>query len=116
MVTMDVVGDGYRCFDGASRGDRLYEEMREKLAGLHQAGFVHGDVRDTNVMVLQGSPGFMLVDFDWAGQIGEVQYPMNVNRGPDLVRPDGAYDGELIMADDDMEMLAIMFGRSKYTV
>ena len=112
MVTMDVVGEGYRCFDTASCGATLYEEMREKLAAFHQAGFVHGDVRDTNVMVRRdGKPEFMLVDFDWAGKIGEVRYPMNVNRGPDLMRPDGAYDGELILADHDMEMLAIMFER-----
>jgi hypothetical protein len=51
----------------------------------------------------------MLFDFDWAGEIGNVRYPINVNRGPQLERPDGAYDGALIMAEHDIEMLNLMF-------
>lgn len=51
----------------------------------------------------------MLVDFDWSGKIGEVHYPMNVNRGNGLWRPDGAYDTELIQTEHDMQMLDAMF-------
>ena len=45
------------------------------------------------------------MDFDWSGEIGEVRYSMNVNRGPGLRRPKGALDGELILADHDIEIL-----------
>ena len=47
----------------------------------------------------------MIVDFDWAGEVEEVRYPAYLNRGPDLWRPDGAKDGELITTDHDMEMM-----------
>jgi hypothetical protein len=51
----------------------------------------------------------MLFDFEWSGEIGKVRYPMNVGRGPGLERPAGVIDGELILADHDMDMLQIMF-------
>ena len=51
----------------------------------------------------------MLVDFDWVGKIGEVCYPINVNTDPALGRPAGAYDGEVIKADHDMDMLREIF-------
>jgi len=100
--------ESIRLFCGPSA--LLYEPIKEKVVALHQQGYVHGDLRDTNLMVRKnGAPEMMLFDFDWAGEIGKVRYPINVNRGPHLKRPDGAYDGELITAEHDMEMLDIMF-------
>lgn len=69
---------------------------------------MHGDVRDTNIM-LSPDGEIMLVDFDWAGKAGEIRYPMNVNR-EDIWRPDGAVDGNLILADHDIAMLKKVFG------
>jgi hypothetical protein len=78
----------------------------EETTCLHQTGYVHGDLCDTNIMVRKnGQSGFMLVDFDWVGKIGEVCYPMNVNTNPALGCPAGAYDGEVIKANHDMDML-----------
>jgi hypothetical protein len=111
MIVMDDISGAYDEFNALVRSGALHEEIKEKLVALHQAGYVHGDVRDTNMMVRKdGQSGFMLIDFDWAGRIGEARYPINVNAGPDLMRPDGAYDGELIKAEHDIEMLNIMFG------
>jgi hypothetical protein len=54
--------------------------IRAGWVELHQAHFVHSDVRDVNMMVRKdGKPGFMLVDFDWAEVIDKVRYPANVN-------------------------------------
>jgi hypothetical protein len=50
----------------------------------------------------------MLVDFDWSGVIGEVRYPMNVNK-TQLWRPERVSDGELIKSDDDIDMLEHIF-------
>jgi hypothetical protein len=70
---------------------------------------VHGDVRATNILAKKnGAPGIMLIDLDWAGVIGNVRYPMNVNRDG-IDRPDGAYDGELITAEHDMNMVDYIF-------
>ena len=116
MATMDLLKDSeYECLHDAKRSlsleekERLKEELRSKLTRLHQMNFVHGDVRDVNVMVRKDRLGWMLVDFDWSGEIGEVRYPMNVNRGLSLRRPEGALDGELILADHDIKMVDYLF-------
>ncbi|KAI0255340.1 hypothetical protein BJV78DRAFT_1350597 [Lactifluus subvellereus] len=108
MVVMDLIGFNYVEFHKSSRAGNpaTFETLRDILSRLHEAGFVHGDIRDTNIMVDESSGGCpMLVDFDWAGKIGDVRYPMNVYRGPGLWRPDGACDGELITVDHDIQML-----------
>lgn len=111
MVIMDVVGDGFVHFDQLPHEPRhrVKDEIKDKLIALHQAGYVHGDIRDTNVMVKKSDTmDIMLIDFDWAGEIGKVRYPMNVNIGPLLPRPDGAFDGELIKPEHDIDMLDMM--------
>ncbi|GLB38821.1 hypothetical protein LshimejAT787_0506860 [Lyophyllum shimeji] len=116
MVVMELLGEDYvDYFDFRHRRDfdrertrALLDEVNHSLTQLHNAGFVHGDIRDINLMVSKGGEAkFRLVDFDWAGRAGEVRYPMNVHAGDDLWRPDGAYDGELITTQHDLEM----FGR-----
>jgi serine/threonine protein kinase len=110
MVVMDVIGSDYCLFDPSVASIKLYNTIKGKLTILHQNHYIHGDVRDTNIMVKKDSEtDFMLFDFDWAGEIGKVQYPMNINIGPDLWRPDGAVDGLAITADHDMAMLDEMF-------
>jgi tRNA A-37 threonylcarbamoyl transferase component Bud32 len=44
---------------------------------VHNAGYVHGDIRTSNILVYKNSP--MLIDFDWAGNKGVVRYPINMN-------------------------------------
>ena len=105
---MDAITDRFSHIDKPRVS--LNEPIKEKVVTLHQQGYVHGDLCDTNLMVRDNSvPEMMLFDFDWAGEIGKVRYPINMNRGPNLKRPDGAYDGELITAEHDLEMLDIMF-------
>lgn len=108
MVVMEAL-DEYQDLDTQTATHFVLDGIRAKIVLLHQAGYVHGDIRDTNVMVRRdGKKGFMLVDFDWAGKIGEVRYPMNVHWGDDLWRPREARDNKLIMSDHDLEMLEHM--------
>jgi hypothetical protein len=108
MIVMDYVSEEYHHME--NRSTEMYEMIKEKITALHQRGYVHGDLRDRNLMVRRkGSLGLMLFDFEWSGLIGEVRYPMNVGRGPGLERPMEAVDGELIKAEHDIEMLEIMF-------
>ena len=73
---------------------------------LHEAGFVHVDIRNTNIMVkrsgLDGS--FYPVDFDWSGRIKEVRYPIGANVTT-VKRPHGVVGGELIIAQYDLDSL-----------
>jgi len=78
------------------------------LSDLHQEGWVHGDIRDSNIMVKKSSPfeTFQLVDFDWSGRIGEARYPLDVNT-TSVKRPDAVAGGELIKAEHDIEMSSL---------
>jgi tRNA A-37 threonylcarbamoyl transferase component Bud32 len=109
MVIMDALDEEYKTFDKNALPATKRENIEAGLTKLHQAHYVHGDVRDVNIMVRQdGKPGFMLVDFDWAGIIGEVFYPANVNK-KDVERPDDVSDGAPIKSEHDMAMLEYMF-------
>jgi hypothetical protein len=113
MVVMDSISVDY-CYADASTLHSCQQEIEGKIVALHQAGYVHGDIRGANLMVRNdGSVGFMLIDFDWAGEIGKVRYPINVNvnlkEDGSVKRPAGAYDGELIKAEHDIEMLHTTF-------
>jgi serine/threonine protein kinase len=117
IVVMDALDEEYEELPRGPLPSSFADEITAKITLLHQAGYVHGDIRDTNVMVRKdGQKGFMLVDFDWAGEISEARYPMYVNRGTDLWRPDGAQDGNFIMADHDVQMLDYMLQARHATV
>ncbi|KAG1721873.1 hypothetical protein EDB19DRAFT_1646142 [Suillus lakei] len=87
----------------------LEKSITSLIQELHDYndGYVHGDLRDTNFVVGDKSH-FMLLDFDWAGPLQETHYPMYVNR-IGIQRPDGAYDGEKIVAGHDLDMLRYIF-------
>ena len=117
MVVMDDVGEEYVDLHSfvcdhpdilsGSAYVGLKESIGQFLEQLHQSGWVHGDLRATNIMVkksgLDGS--FLLIDFDWSGKNQEVFYPLFVNR-TEVKRPDGVDDGESILSCHDMEMLS----------
>ena len=109
MVIMEDLNDYFDLFRSSlapDRVDAVKERLKEVLVQMHQRGFVHGDVRNVNVMVTNGpTVEVMLVDFDWAGKIGEARYPMNINR-EDVYRPDDAVDSAHILAEHDLLMLA----------
>jgi hypothetical protein len=108
MVIMDALNEEYKTFNKNSLPQDTRENIEAGLTKLHQAHFVHGHVRDVNIMVrMDGKPGFMLVDFDWAGINGEVRYPANVNK--EFWRPDDVSDGMPIRSEHDMMMLDRMF-------
>jgi hypothetical protein len=96
MVVVEMIGDDYCLLMDFPPPYSHFDDVIGKLTSLHQANYVHGDVRDTNIMVKKdGNQGFKLVDFDCSGTIGEVQYPMKVFQGQRLWKPREAEDGQL---------------------
>ena len=86
MVVMNALDEEYKIFDKYSLPADTREHIEAELNELHRAHFVHGDVCDANIMVRKDSePGFMLVDFDWVGIIGEVRYLTDINKVEFLV-------------------------------
>jgi RIO-like serine/threonine protein kinase len=69
MVVMEMIAEDYcRLMDFPTPYSH-YDDIATKLASLPQASYVHGDVRNTNIMVKKdGSQGFKLVDFEWSGR------------------------------------------------
>ncbi len=83
------------------------DEVKAKLTHLHDEGFVHGDLRDVNVIVRNegvsgDGPGILIVDWDWAGREGQVTYPRGINT--QVARPASALAGEEIKAEHDVWM------------
>lgn len=83
------------------------------ITQLHEEGcMVHGDIRETNIMVKKtGGSDFMLVDFDWAGRIGEVKYPKFLSPDPAIGRPAAAEDCTPILPEHDDHMLQHAFSQ-----
>ena len=53
--------------------------MKEVVETLKNNRYVHGDLRPQNLLQLQDR-SVRVVDFDWAGDEGEVHYPLDLNQ------------------------------------
>ena len=114
MVVMDYSEYKQLCDPNLQISDELRHTIMAKVSEavqkLHDAGFVHGDIRPPNVLVdsrmLTSKDGIKIhfIDFDWAGRQGEAVYPMRVNRVT-VWRPEGASDGKPILVEHDMAMV-----------
>ncbi|KAG2065397.1 hypothetical protein BDR04DRAFT_1108553 [Suillus decipiens] len=111
MVVMDKLV-GYDVLADLPNSERLprsaFEPIRERLKKLHAENLIHGDLRDTNILVKKDDrTKFMIIDFDWAGAENIVRYPPYVNY-TNIKRPSDARDGLLIKAAHDDAMLDII--------
>ena len=66
---------------------------------LNVKNFVHGDLRQGNVLWNRQQDKVMIIDFDWAGTNGIVYYPTDMN--PEIGWPEGATTNELVMLEHD---------------
>lgn len=87
--------------------DTVFGDITRTLERFHSLGFVHGDIRDVNIMVSKSEEPmkFMFVDFDWSGKVADVvRYPSCVNTRS-IVRPKDALRGKRITQAHDIFML-----------
>ncbi|KAF8416717.1 hypothetical protein EV426DRAFT_625874 [Tirmania nivea] len=113
MVIMKSVLDSHQSasFLEPKEREAYREDIENIVACLHGNGFVHGDLRPTNLLVPKSANGngkVLLVDFDEAGQDGTASYPPNLNT-IDITRPKSAIDGALITKEHDNFMLRQLF-------
>jgi len=111
MIVMDDLV-GYDLLADLPDTDRLprslFEAIGTQLRTLHARQMVHGDIRDTNILVKKDDrTQFIIIDFDWAGVEDVVEYPPLMNR-TNVQRPEGARDGLPIKAAHDLEMLDVI--------
>jgi len=81
---MYVRGDGLcrREAPGPKLRERRHiEELWKAVKTLHDAGYVHGDIRWPNVLIT--GDGLKLIDFDWCGEVGTAEYPADIFIDPD---------------------------------
>ncbi|KAF8336168.1 hypothetical protein F5887DRAFT_841756, partial [Amanita rubescens] len=114
MVVMDYSEYTQLCDPMLQISDDMRHTVKAKVSEvvqkLHDAGFVHGDIRSPNVLVdcrtLTSKDGIKIhfIDFDWAGRQGEAIYPMRVNNVT-VRRPEGASDGKPILVEHDIAMV-----------
>jgi len=107
----------YRVLFGLQLSDADKEKVRHKVTSvvrmLHQEVFVHGDIREANILIdykslTSDDEKIHLIDFDWAGPIGEAKYPADVNKIT-VRRPDGVEGGGFITKQQDIEMASFLF-------
>jgi hypothetical protein len=106
MVVMDVLEDGYSaCNELHDLVPSCKETIGQSVHRLHMLGFVHGDLRDTNVFVREkkkeGQWDCQLIDYDWAGRKEEVRYPTGVYSSNVVWRPERYMDGQVITYEHD---------------
>jgi serine/threonine protein kinase len=88
-------------------------KVKSIVETLHEGGFVHGDIRDANLLIDEASltsndVAVHLIDFDWAGCTGEAKYPMGTNCKT-VRRPAGVKGGEVVTEQHDVEMVSYLF-------
>ncbi|ESK88923.1 crinkler family protein [Moniliophthora roreri MCA 2997] len=87
--------------------DSIRESVLAIVKSLHSQEFVHGDVRDVNLLIQKEqvaqngtSPEVLIVDFDWAGPSGQARYPKNMNMTSVQRPPDAEPGGEIKLEHD----------------
>ena len=113
MVVMEYMDD-YKPFstfeDPASISTQLQQMVTELVASFHAQNLVHGDIRDSNLLVRvkDRKLGMKLIDFDWGGREGAARYPVLINKSS-VTRPLDVTGGQLITTDHDLEMVKYIF-------
>jgi hypothetical protein len=85
---------------------RVTQDLQRAVQILHDADFVHGDLREPNILVQKGG-NVQIIDYDWCGKEGEVYYPADINDG--IQWADGVYCGGPIKKEHDKEMVKHLF-------
>jgi serine/threonine protein kinase len=110
MVVMDYVDGDTLALAKSTMSKAMIEtvraELKHVLTLLHDKELVFGDLRPPNVMITKGKR-VMLIDFDWAGIAGQVQYPHLLSSAVEW--PKDVKPLDLIKKEHDLEMLAKIF-------
>ena len=83
----------------------LEQRVTDAAQRMHHAGFVHGDLRDTNILV--DNDGVKIVDWNWSGRPGEIKYPISINL--QVPRAAAVRGNVPIVEVHDMETVRLIF-------
>jgi RIO1 family len=80
----------------------LVGEIRALVDAFHREGLVHGDLRECNIICTDET--WWVIDFDWSGIAGQVEYPHS-NLTEDLLIGRSGRDDLKITVEDDLAIL-----------
>lgn len=86
MVVMELITSLLKLPDiralEISQRSVIIQDITRAIKTLHDHGFVHGDIRYPNILVTNNpTPRAYIIDFEFSGKEGVVQYPENTNLG-----------------------------------
>ncbi|KAG7380140.1 hypothetical protein PHYPSEUDO_007685 [Phytophthora pseudosyringae] len=91
----------------------LESKVRRIQRLLRPQNYVHGDLRESNLMWEESRNELKMIDFDWAGKDGEAFYPPFLNT--EVKWPGGVAPGKvLIAAHDDYWLNLLLREASQY--
>lgn len=92
--------------------EKVWTKTKRVVRLLHENGFVHRDIRDSNILIdsnsLDADVRLHFIDFDWAGRVEEAKYPMGVNT-ISVKRPATVKYDALITKEHDIAMVENLF-------
>ncbi|KAI9460095.1 hypothetical protein F5148DRAFT_272422 [Russula earlei] len=80
----------------------LCDELWKLMEDFHDRGFVHGDLREPNM--LYDGERMILLDFDWGGKVGDAMYPTGLLTN-ELTDGRAEDADSMISKDDDRRVL-----------
>lgn len=86
------------------------EQLRAAVQALHEEDYVHGDIREPNILVTKD--GLKFIDFDWCGKAGVARYPADISLDLSLGWHNGVRRGGLIEKEHDEHMFELFTGLS----
>ena len=95
---LDVYWESVPHCEQISKKRTIQQQLRNILSFMHREGYVHGDLREPNILVSEKSEiKLKIVDFNWAGKAGEVKYLLDLNKNVFH----SAEAGEMILMEHD---------------
>ena len=82
--------------------EQVKMDLKTTVNKMHDKGYVHGDLRPQNILVLTDNT-ICILDFDWAGKEGEVRYPQELNTSSKWHH--GVKCGGLIFKEHDLYLI-----------
>ncbi|CAG8605017.1 2146_t:CDS:2, partial [Paraglomus occultum] len=101
VLGYDKIGGDWKMKMMAEIQDKeaVKDKVTKAVRTLHESGYVHGDLQDCNIMVKTNMKEIKILDFDWAGPVGEARYPWFMN--PNIPWHPDVYPNELIQENHD---------------
>ena len=62
------------------------ENLLKIMTKMSSRNYVHGDLRPPNILVVDAGKSFKIIDFDWAGKVGKMKFPEDINKKAFAIR------------------------------